>query len=94
MRVSVGVLVLVLAAAVLGPVFLPTRYQFPTALQLASPSRAHWLGTDLNGRDQLYRVFIGARISLIVGLAGALVSFFIGTTYGWFPATRAGAPTP
>ncbi len=81
-RVSVGILVCVLAAAVLGPVVLPTRYQSPTALQLAPPSFAHWLGTDLNGRDQLYRVFIGARISLIVGLAGALVSFFIGTTYG------------
>ncbi len=81
-RASVGVLVLVLAAAVLGPILLPSRYQTPTPLQLAPPSFAHWLGTDLNGRDQLYRVFIGARISLIVGLAGALVSFFIGTTYG------------
>ena len=81
-RASVGILLLVMAAAVFGPVFLPARYQFPTSLQLAPPSRAHWLGTDLNGRDQLYRVFIGARISLIVGLAGALVSFFIGTTYG------------
>ena len=28
------------------------------------------------------RVIQGARISLIVGLCGALVSFFIGTTYG------------
>ena len=81
-RASVAVLLLVIAAAALGPTFLPTRYQVPTTLQLAPPSLAHWLGTDLNGRDQLYRVFIGARISLIVGLAGALVSFFIGTTYG------------
>ena len=81
-RASVVILVLVLVAAILGPALLPTRYQFPTALQLAPPSLSHWLGTDLNGRDQLYRVFIGARISLIVGLAGALVSFFIGTTYG------------
>ena len=81
-RVSVGILLLVLAAAALGPVFLPIRYTYPTALQLAPPSLSHWFGTDLNGRDQLYRVFIGARISLIVGLAGALVSFFIGTTYG------------
>lgn len=81
-RASVGILCFVAAAAILGPAFLPARYQSPTTLQLAPPSLAHWLGTDLNGRDQLYRVFIGARISLIVGLAGALVSFFIGTTYG------------
>ena len=81
-RVSVAVLLLVFVAAALGPAILPTRYQFPTPLQLAPPSFTHWLGTDLNGRDQLYRVFIGARISLVVGLAGAVVSFFIGTTYG------------
>ncbi len=76
------ILVLVGGSALFGPVVMPARYQSPTPLQLAPPSFAHWLGTDLNGRDQLYRVFIGARISLAVGLAGALISFFIGTTYG------------
>ena len=66
----------------LGPVFMPAAYQYPTPLQLAPPSVAHWLGTDVNGRDQLYRVFVGARISLVVGLTGALVAFFVGTSYG------------
>ena len=81
-RVSVAILVLVVAAAVMGPILMPAAYQSPTLLQLASPSAAHWLGTDVNGRDQLYRVFVGARISLVVGLTGALVAFFIGTSYG------------
>ena len=81
-RVAVVLLALVAAGAVGGPLLLPDRYQYPTPAQLSPPSPVHWLGTDLNGRDLLYRVFIGARISLAVGLAGALISFFIGTSYG------------
>ena len=81
-RVSVATLVLVVSAAVVGPVLMPAAYGAPTPLQLAAPSAAHWLGTDVNGRDQLYRVFVGARISLVVGLTGALVAFFVGTSYG------------
>lgn len=46
------------------------------------PEPAHWFGTDLNGRDLLARTLQGARISLLVGFAGALVSLFIGTSVG------------
>ena len=81
-KLAVSILALVGSCAVLGPALLPTRYRFPTGSQVAPPSFAHWLGTDLNGRDQLYRVLIGARISLVVGLAGAVISFFVGMTYG------------
>ena len=81
-RISVAILVLVVLAAMAGPVLMPTAYQSPTPLQLAAPSAGHWLGTDVNGRDQLYRVMVGARISLVVGLTGALVAFFVGTSYG------------
>ncbi len=42
----------------------------------------HWLGTDVNGQDLLYRVVSGARVSLGVGIAGALISLVVGTLYG------------
>jgi peptide/nickel transport system permease protein/oligopeptide transport system permease protein len=53
-----------------------------TESQFAPPSSAHWLGTDANGRDLLARVCAGARVSLWIGLAGALVSVMIGVTWG------------
>lgn len=42
----------------------------------------HYFGTDSLGRDLLVRVAIGGRISLMVGLAGALVAVTLGTIYG------------
>lgn len=49
------------------------------ALETAS---LHVLGTDVNGQDMLYRLLSGARVSLGVGLVGALISLVIGTLYG------------
>ncbi|MCC7373915.1 MAG: ABC transporter permease [Verrucomicrobiales bacterium] len=53
-----------------------------TEAQFAAPSSRHWLGTDANGRDVLARVCAGTRVSLWVGLAGALVSLVIGVGWG------------
>ena len=36
--------------------------------QLQGPSAAHWLGTDVQGRDVWARLVYGARVSLSVGL--------------------------
>jgi peptide/nickel transport system permease protein len=40
------------------------------------------LGTDRLGRDMLSRIFFGARLSLSLGLAGVLLSFFLGVILG------------
>jgi peptide/nickel transport system permease protein/oligopeptide transport system permease protein len=36
----------------------------------------------MNGRDLLFRIMEGGRISLLVGICGAAISLFIGTAYG------------
>lgn len=79
---SAAVLLVVILACVAGPFFLPSSLGEPGPNQYAPPSWEHPFGTDLNGRDQLYRVLTGGRISLLVGLCGAAVSLVIGTTWG------------
>lgn len=46
------------------------------------PSAAHWFGTDKMGRDLFTRVCLGGRISLILGIAGALIDMLVGVVYG------------
>jgi len=52
--------------------------------RLEGPSAAHWLGTDSLGRDLFQRLLDGGRVSLIVGLAGALLSAILGAIIGVF----------
>ncbi|MFM8684331.1 MAG: ABC transporter permease, partial [Chthoniobacterales bacterium] len=81
-KICLGILIFVALAAAVGPELFPESYREPGPLQYSPPTWQHPFGTDLNGRDVLYRVLLGARISLIVGLAGAAVSLFLGTAYG------------
>jgi len=46
------------------------------------PSRENWLGTDRQGRDVMFRLFYGGRISLIVGLLSATLTVSLGTVVG------------
>src|SRR5438067_5772921 len=50
--------------------------------RLRPPSREFWLGTDMLGRDVYSRVVYGARVSLVVGLAVAMLSTLLGLAIG------------
>ena len=79
---SGGVLLFMAAAAVFGPELMQAHAGDVSRDSFLPPSPQHFFGTDLNGRDLLYRILLGARISLTVGIAGAAVSFVIGIVYG------------
>jgi len=76
-------LVVIVLAAVLAPLLFTVD---PTALAPARrtrpPSADHWFGTDMLGRDIYSRVVYGARVSLIVGFAVALLASGIGLGIG------------
>jgi len=57
---------------------------------LAPPSRGHWLGTDVMGRDLAARVLYGARVSLVVGLLSALFALLLGLPLGALAGYRGG----
>ncbi len=78
---------LIIAAMVLAAVFAPVLGTAdPLGLdplqRLRPPSAANWFGTDQFGRDIWTRVVYGARVSLIVGVAVAVLSVAIGLTIG------------
>ncbi|MCI2394818.1 ABC transporter permease subunit [Aliiroseovarius sediminis] len=51
-------------------------------VRFASPSAAHWFGTDHLGRDLFSRSMYGSRIALLVGFLGATLVMIIGTNVG------------
>src|SRR5882672_8835904 len=83
------ILGLIALAALLAPWLSPhDPYAQEVTQRLIPPawygkgSWEHLLGTDKLGRDYLSRLLYGARVSLFIGLATALISGLIGTTLG------------
>lgn len=46
------------------------------------PNAEHWFGTDAMGRDLFSRVWLGARLSLIVALVCSFIQIVVGCAYG------------
>ncbi len=82
--IVVGALLLSLItlAALLAPLIAGDPLAFEPVNRLRGPSAQFWLGTDSLGRDVYARMVHGARISLLVGLAVALISIVSGSVVG------------
>ena len=82
-RAGIAFLLLVAAAALVGPFLVP----YDPAMQdlpqrLSGPTMTHPFGFDELGRDLLARMLTGARISLLVGVVVVGLSALIGTAVG------------
>ena len=78
-----SVLLFMIVVALLTPWIAPYSYEAQNLdLGASSPSAAHWLGTDIFGRDVLTQIMYGGRISLAGGFIATAVALLIGGTWG------------
>ena len=77
------VLAVMVVLAIFTPWIAPYGYEAQNLdLGATPPSAAHWLGTDIFGRDLLTQILYGGRISLAVGFIATAVALVIGVTWG------------
>jgi peptide/nickel transport system permease protein len=89
--VAFGVIAAVALAAAAAPVIMPYDPDAPDADHaLEAPSRRHWLGTDLYGRDQLTRIVYAGRVDLLVALAATAIALTLGVVLGAVSGYRGG----
>ncbi|TAJ87389.1 ABC transporter permease [Reyranella sp.] len=85
-RASLIFLIVIMVLSLAAPLIAELRGVDPTQTDLfrrfEPPSAAYWLGTDDVGRDLFQRLLDGGRVSLLVGLAGALLSGLLGALIG------------
>ena len=78
-----AILLVMVVLAILTPWIAPYGYEVQNLdLGATPPSAAHWLGTDIFGRDLLTQILYGGRISLAVGFIATAVALVIGVTWG------------
>lgn len=81
--VALWIIVIYGLLAIFAPILSKNDFStMNSALKHATPSWEHWLGCDATGRDQWVRVWMGARVSLTIGLVSALVNMCVGAVIG------------
>jgi peptide/nickel transport system permease protein len=81
-RLGLAVLGLFVFLAIFGEAIAPYDPQASSLDVLAAPSGDHLLGTTEQGSDVLSQLLAGARVSIVVGFAAALISAVLGSAVG------------
>ncbi|MGD6900844.1 ABC transporter permease [Bacillus infantis] len=86
-----SLLLVIILLAAFGPSFVTysPSDQDLTKGNLA-PSSEHWFGTDDLGRDMWTRTWYGARVSLTIGFAAAIIDLILGVAVGGISGYMAG----
>lgn len=80
---SVIILFTIILMTMIGPKMSGYNYQsIDSSMINKSPSSDHWFGTDELGRDIFARVWQAGRVSMKIGIFGAIISTVVGSIYG------------
>ncbi|MFN3265758.1 MAG: ABC transporter permease [Deinococcales bacterium] len=91
--ISSVILAILVLLAIFAPIVAPYAPDKIDASNLyAASSSQHWMGTDGLGRDVFSRVLHAGRVSLLVGVAVALLSAMIGVVMGLVAGYYSGIP--
>lgn len=80
---SLYFLIFVILMCIFAPYIYPHAYNEQNIeLTNQGPTLQHIFGLDDLGRDIFARIWVGGRVSLAIGIVGALVSLVVGVLYG------------
>lgn len=80
---SLFVLIFILLMCVFAPYIYPHPYDEQNIeITNQGPTLEHIFGLDDLGRDIFARIWVGGRVSMLIGIVGALVSLVVGVLYG------------
>lgn len=94
--IGIGILSMYLFVAMFAPMLAPydpgqeQTGEDGTLLRTEGPSENHLLGTTNYGQDVFSQVIVSTRVSVIVGLLGALIAVFIGSNVALLSAYHGG----
>lgn len=89
---SLFVLIFIILMCIFAPYIYPHAYNEQNiAITNQGPTREHIFGLDDLGRDIFARIWVGGRVSLAIGIVGAIVSLLIGVLYGGISGYLGGA---
>jgi peptide/nickel transport system permease protein len=87
---GMGLFLLTLLSALLGPLLLHVDVSTRVGLAYLAPSSSHWLGTDHLGLDMVSLLISGLRSSLYVGFLAGTVATTVGTSIGLYGGYKGG----
>jgi peptide/nickel transport system permease protein len=88
---GLAILAVLVVMALAAPLLTSSDPRAISGAALERPSAAHWLGTDVPGRDIFAQLVFGARSSLVVAAVGATLAMTGAILLGVLPALVGGA---